>query len=56
MPMKEENWKDFTQRLITEYCNERGSRTFTLQDFQAAKESEIASFSEANKHPFDKVC
>ena len=53
--MKEENWKDFTQRLVVDYCNERGSRTFTLQDFQSAKESEIASFSEANKHPFDKV-
>lgn len=53
--MKEENWKDFTQRLVVEYCNERGSRTFTLQDFQSAKESEISSFSEANKHPFDKV-
>ena len=30
-------------------------RTFTLQDFQAAKEQQIQSFSSANKHPFDKI-
>lgn len=53
--MRKENWKDFTRRIILDYCNERGSRTFTLQEFQIAKESEIISFSEANKHPFDKI-
>lgn len=53
--MKESNWRDFTQLLVLDYCNERGSRTFTLRDFQLAKENEIRSFSDANHHPFDKV-
>lgn len=53
--MKANNWKDFVQQLVVDYCNERGLRTFTLQEFQSAKEHEISSFSEQNKHPFDKV-
>lgn len=53
--MKSLNWKDFTQQLVVDYCNEKGSRTFTLQDFQSAKEKEIMSFSESNNYPFDKV-
>jgi 5-methylcytosine-specific restriction endonuclease McrA len=53
--MKPDNWKDFTQQLVIDYCNERGARTFTLQEFQTAKETEIVSFSDKNKHPFDKV-
>lgn len=55
MILKSDNWKDFTRELVVNYCNERGSRTFTLQDLQAAKEADILNFSEKNKHPFDKV-
>ena len=53
--MKVGNWKSFIQELVIDYCNERGSRTFTLQEFQAAQEDRILLFSESNKHPFDKV-
>lgn len=53
--MNEQTWKGFIQQLVIDYCNERGSRTFTLQEFQTAKEAEILSFSDANKHPLDKV-
>lgn len=53
--MKQNNWKDFTRELVTDYCNERGSRTFTLQELQRAKEAEIIAFSDANNTPFDKL-
>jgi len=49
------NWKDFTRELVVSYCTERGSRTFTLQDLQKAKDLEIRTFSEKNNHPFDKL-
>ena len=39
--MTADNWKDFTRELVVAYCNEQGSRTFTLQEFQSAKEQEI---------------
>ncbi|MEZ5691460.1 MAG: HNH endonuclease [Rickettsiales bacterium] len=48
-------WKDFIHSLIIDYCSDRGSRTFTLQDFQRSKDTEIRNFSERNKHPFDKL-
>jgi 5-methylcytosine-specific restriction endonuclease McrA len=53
--MTDFGWKDFIQKLVVDYCNEQGSRTFTLQDFQSSKELDIQSFSPENKHPFDKV-
>lgn len=53
--MTEQTWKDFTHKLVLDYCNEKGSRTFSLQEFQTAKETEIISFKENNKHPFDKI-
>lgn len=53
--MKADNWKNFTQQLVIDYCNERGFRTFTLQDFQSAKESEILSFRESNNNPYAKI-
>lgn len=43
--MKADNWKDFTRELVVAYCNERGSRTFTLQELQAEKEVEIISLA-----------
>jgi len=53
--MKPDNWKDFTQQLVVDYCNERGSRTFTLQDFKAARENEIESFSPNNNNAQAKI-
>lgn len=53
--MSDFGWKDFIQKLVVDYCNEQGSRTFTLQDFQSSKELDIQAFSPENKHPFDKV-
>jgi 5-methylcytosine-specific restriction endonuclease McrA len=53
--MEKVGWKEFVQNLVVDYCNERGSRTFTLAEFQIAKEKEILEFSASNKHPFDKV-
>lgn len=53
--MKPATWKDFTKELVLSYCNDRGSRTFTLQELQKAKELEIINFSDNNKHPFDKI-
>ncbi len=50
-----ENWKGFIKDLVVEYCTNKGSRTFTLQEFQSAKATEISKFSPKNKHPFDKV-
>ena len=53
--MSEQSWKEFTQSLVVDYCSERGSRTFTLEQFQAANEAKILNHSVVNKHPFDKI-
>jgi predicted restriction endonuclease len=53
--MADQNWKEFTQKLVVDYCSERGSRTFTLEQFNAANEEKILNHSAANKHPFDKI-
>lgn len=50
-----QNWKDFTKHIVTLYCTETQSTIFTLQNLQKEKAIEIQSFSEKNKHPFDKV-
>ena len=49
------NWKDFTRELVVAFCNERGSRTFTLQELQTAKEKEILAYSPKNKYPLPKL-
>ena len=53
--MKKPTWKEFTRSLVVDYCNERGLRTFTLQDFQKAKGAEIALFSEKSNTPFNTL-
>lgn len=53
--MTEQTWKDFTHKLVLDYCNEKGSRTFSLQEFQTANEKAIIDFRKDNKHPFDKI-
>ncbi len=48
-------WKDFTQNLVVDYCSERGSRTFTLKDFNSANQHKITTHSPLNLNPFAKV-
>jgi putative restriction endonuclease len=48
-------WLDFTQSTIEGYCNERGLRTFTLDDFVKAKLSDFEAIWPENKHAREKV-
>jgi predicted HNH restriction endonuclease len=51
-------WRDFIYQLVTNYCNERGSRTFTLQEFQNENKQAIQNFADigkTTKTPFDTV-
>lgn len=48
-------WKSHTRQLVLDYCNEHSIRTFTLQEFQLAKATQIENFKEGNNHPYDKV-
>ena len=51
-------WRDFVYELVTNYCNERGSRTFTLQEFQNENRQAIQNFAnigKSTKTPFDTV-
>lgn len=48
-------WKDFVYRLVIEFCNERGKRTFTLQEFFAAHEKDFFEFKPGNRHILPKV-
>jgi hypothetical protein len=52
---KKRTWKAFTQELVIDFCNERGSRTFTLSELQEARAYDISAFSPENQHPFDKL-
>lgn len=53
--MEPTTWKDFTKGLVLGFCNDRGSRTFTLQELLKSRETEILNFRAENKHPFDKI-
>lgn len=51
-------WKEFISKLIIDYCNERGSRTFTLQEFKNENKESIQKFADTGKltnTPFDTV-
>ncbi len=48
-------WKEFIYRLIIDYCNQRGSRTFTLQEFQTDNQNAISDFRPAAKTPFNTL-
>lgn len=48
-------WKEFVYRLVLEYCDRNGKRTFTLRDFFAAHEKEFNKFKPSNRHPLPKV-
>jgi|GEM_PF-4160051 len=49
------SWKEFTARIVIDYCHEKETTIFTLQDLQRAKKPQIENFSKENKHPFDKI-
>ena len=48
-------WKEFTYRLIIDYCNSRGSRTFSLKKFYSENEETIARFKPHNQHRLAKI-
>ena len=48
-------WRDFIYRLVVDYCNRRGNRTFTLQEFQTAHHDAILGFSPNAKTPFNTM-
>jgi len=48
-------WKDFIYPLIIDYCNRRGNRTFTLQEFQTDNENVILDFRPEAKTPFNTL-
>lgn len=48
-------WQEFVNRSVIEFCNARGKRTFTLQEFFSAYEEEFRRFRPQNRHPLAKV-
>ena len=49
-------WKDLVYQQITAFCNESGSRTFSLDDFFEANVNIFTRLYPDNKHPRQKVC
>lgn len=48
-------WKEFVYHLVVEFCNKRGKRTFTLQEFYSAHENDFRKFKPNNHYPLPKV-
>lgn len=48
-------WKHFIYRLIIDFCNQRGNRTFTLQEFQTENQNAILTFRPEAKTPFNTL-
>ena len=48
-------WKEYTYRLICEFCNDKGSRTFTLHDFFKKNEQAFIQFKPLNNNTLPKV-
>lgn len=48
-------WKEFVYQLVIEFCNVRGKRTFTLQEFYSAHEDDFKQFKPNNYHLLPKV-
>lgn len=48
-------WKDFVYRLVVEFCNKRGKRTFTLQELFSAHEPDFNKFKFTNRNVLPKV-
>ncbi len=49
------SWKEFTQNLVVDFCSARGSRTFTLAEFNSANEGQILEHSPLNNNAFAKI-
>ena len=47
--------KEFTYRLVIDYCNRRGTRTFSLKEFYNDNEKAIAQYKPSNKHRYAKI-
>jgi len=49
-------WKKFTYKLIRDFCNRNGSRTFTLKDFYAENKELIDGFrKDSNNNQLAKI-
>lgn len=48
-------WKEYVYHLVVEFCNERGKRTFTLQEFYFAHENDFKKFKPNNHYLLPKV-
>ncbi len=48
-------WKDFVYKNVVEYCNQIGSRTFSLQDFTRDRIEVFKKFKPDNKHTEAKI-
>lgn len=47
--------KEFVYQLVIEFCNARGKRTFTLQEFYYAHEDDFKQYKPDNHHLLPKV-
>jgi len=50
-----QSWRDFVFKLVVNLCDERGKRTFTLQEFLDVNRSAVRRFHPSNRNPFAKV-
>lgn len=48
-------WKEFVYHLVVEFCNKRGKRTFTLQEFYSAHENDFRKYKPNNHYLLPKV-
>lgn len=48
-------WKEFVYKLVLDFCNQVGRRTFTLREFYDAYEADFAHFAPDNHHIYAKV-
>jgi len=48
-------WKEYVHHLVVEFCNERGKRTFTLQEFYLTRENDFKKFKPNNRNLLPKV-
>ncbi len=55
MTSDETTWKEFVRQQVVDFCNEQGSRTFSMDDFYSSKEQPIHDFNPDNKHRREKV-
>lgn len=49
------SWKQAVLAEIADFCDQRGSRTFTLQEFMSARLTALQGLFPGNKHPTAKI-